>query len=58
MVCLSPGHLSAAMRLLLLGLLVALIIYAVSDGHVLFLPLLLLLPFGFFGRRRDHRRDW
>lgn len=58
MAMLSDGHASAAMRLLLLGLLVALIVYAVSDGHVLFLPLLLLLPFGFFGRRRDRRRDW
>lgn len=45
------------MRLLLLGLLVAVVIYAVSGGHVLFLPLLLLLPLGggLFGRRRRAR---
>jgi hypothetical protein len=40
--------------LLLAGLAVALIVYAATGGHVLFLPLLLVLPFGFFafGRRR------
>jgi hypothetical protein len=41
-------------RFLLIGLLLALVIYALSGGHVLFLPLLLLLPLGgLFGRRRD-----
>jgi hypothetical protein len=41
------------MRLILFGLIVAAVIYAVSGGHVLFLPLLLLLPLGggLFGRR-------
>ena len=35
------------------GLAVALIVYVVTGGHVIFLPLLLLLPLGlFFGRRR------
>jgi hypothetical protein len=34
------------MRLILFGLLIALVVYAVSGGHVLFLPLLLLLPLG------------
>ena len=42
------------MRFLLLGLAVAVIIYATTGGHVLFLPLLLILPFGwFFGGRGD-----
>jgi len=36
----------AAMRLILFGLLVALVVYALSGGHVLFLPLLFLLPLG------------
>jgi hypothetical protein len=34
------------MRLILFGLLVALVVYALSGGHVLFLPLLFLLPLG------------
>jgi hypothetical protein len=40
--------------LLLAGLAVALIVYAATGGHVLLLPLLLVLPLGFFavGRRR------
>jgi hypothetical protein len=38
---------------LLCGLAVAVLVYVVSGGHVFFLPLILLLPFGFFiGRRR------
>jgi hypothetical protein len=37
----------------LAGLAIAALVYAVSGGHVLFLPLFLLLPFGLFvGRRR------
>jgi hypothetical protein len=40
--------------LLLGGLAVALIVYVATGGHVVFLPLLLVLPLGFFavGRRR------
>jgi hypothetical protein len=40
--------------LVLAGLVVALIVYAATGGDVLFLPLLLVLPLGFFavGRRR------
>jgi hypothetical protein len=38
---------------LLAGLAIAVLVYVVSGGHVFFLPLLLLLPFGLFiGRRR------
>jgi hypothetical protein len=38
---------------LLTGLAIAMLVYVVSGGHVFFLPLLLLLPFGLFiGRRR------
>jgi hypothetical protein len=45
------------MRLLLFGLLLAVIIYLATNGHVLFLPLLLFLPLTFgFGRRRTTRR--
>ena len=35
------------------GLAVALLVFVISGGHVLFLPLLLLFPLGlFFGRGR------
>ena len=38
---------------LLVGFAVAVIVYVISGGHVFFLPLILLLPFGLFiGRRR------
>ena len=37
----------------LAGFAIAVLVYVVSGGHVFFLPLLLLLPFGLFiGRRR------
>jgi hypothetical protein len=43
--------------LLLAGLAVAVLVFAITGGHVLFLPFLFVLPlFGFsFGRRRDRR---
>jgi hypothetical protein len=43
-----------ALLLLLGGLAVALIVYIATGGHVLFLPLLLVLPLGLLavGRRR------
>jgi hypothetical protein len=38
---------------ILAGLAIALLVYIVSGGHIFFLPLILLLPFGLFiGRRR------
>jgi hypothetical protein len=38
---------------LVAGLAIAVLVYVVSGGHVFFLPLILLLPLGFFiGRRR------
>lgn len=40
------------MRILLIAVAVAVAIYLVTGGHVLFLPLLLFLPLGFAGRRR------
>jgi hypothetical protein len=47
--------------LLLLGLVVAAVLFAISGGHVIFLPLFFILPLGFFGlgrgratRRRRH----
>jgi hypothetical protein len=44
------------MRLFLWGLVIALAIYLLSAGHVLFLPLLFFIPLGgMFGRRR---RTW
>jgi hypothetical protein len=38
------------------ALLVAVVVYAVSGGHVLFLPLVLLLPLGFLAGGRARRR--
>jgi hypothetical protein len=41
--------------LLLAGLAIAALVYVVSGGHVIFLPLFFLLPLGlFFGRRRRY----
>jgi hypothetical protein len=41
------------MRLFLWGLAIAVAIYLLSAGHVLFLPLLFFIPLGgMFGRRR------
>jgi hypothetical protein len=42
--------------LLLLGLAIAALVFLVSGGHVVFLPLLLILPLGWaFGSRRGRR---
>jgi hypothetical protein len=46
------------MRLLVAGLLLAAVVYLATNGHVLFLPLLLLLPLGFIGGRRGRGRSW
>jgi hypothetical protein len=45
------------MRLMLLGLLIAVILFVVSGGHLLFLPLLFVLPLGggLLHRRRGYR---
>jgi hypothetical protein len=44
------------MRLVLFGLLIAALIFVVSGRHLLFLPLLFLVPMGgFFGHRRRRR---
>jgi hypothetical protein len=44
------------MRVALLGLLIAVVVLAVSGGHVLLLPLLFILPLGgFLGHRRSRR---
>ncbi len=46
-------------RALALGVAIALVVFLVTAGHVIFLPLL-FLPLGFFGfgHRRRHRRYW
>ena len=36
----------------LLGLAIALIVFLATGGHVLFLPLVLIIPLGLFGIRR------
>ena len=41
--------------LLLAGVAVAVLVYVVTGGHVVFLPLILLVPLGlFFGGRRRY----
>ena len=37
--------------LLLLGLAIALIVFLATGGHVIFLPLVLIIPLGLFGIR-------
>jgi hypothetical protein len=45
------------MRFALIGLLLAVVIFAASGGHMLFLPLFFVLPLGgLFGHRRRNRR--
>jgi hypothetical protein len=47
------------MRFALWGLVLAAVIFIVSGGHILFLPLFFLLPLGgLFGHRQRHRRWW
>jgi hypothetical protein len=47
------------MRFALWGLVLAAVIFIVSGGHVVFLPLFFLLPLGgLFGHRRRYRRWW
>jgi len=41
-----------ALWLLAAGIAVAVIVYVATGGHVLFLPLILILPFGLFVFRR------
>ena len=44
------------MRLLAIGLAIAVIIFALTAGHVIFLPLL-FVPFGLFSFGHRRRRD-
>ncbi len=50
------------MRLLALGLAIAIIVFVVSGGHIVFLPLLFvplgLFSFGHRRRRYDRRHGW
>jgi hypothetical protein len=46
------------MKLLLIALAIALIVYVATSGHVLFLPLLFFLPLTFMGGRRRRRDRW
>jgi hypothetical protein len=41
---------------MVIAVLVAAVIYVASGGHVLFLPLVLLLPLGVLVRGRERRR--
>ena len=43
-----------SLLILVAGLAVAFLVFVVSGGHVLFLPLLLLFPLGFMFRRRRY----
>jgi hypothetical protein len=47
------------MRFALWGLVIAVVVFLASGGHLVFLPLLFLLPLGgLFGHRRRYRRWW
>jgi len=43
---------------ILLGIAVALILFVVTGGHLILLPLFFVLPFGFFGFRRRRGGGW
>jgi hypothetical protein len=44
------------MRFVLIGLIIAVLVFVVSGGHALFLPLFFVLPLGgLFGHRRRRR---
>jgi hypothetical protein len=49
-----PDQMRFSVLILLAGLAVAFLVFVVSGGHVLFLPLLLLFPLGFMFRRRRY----
>lgn len=52
----SPGRL---MRFAIYGLLFATLVFLVSGGHFLFLPLFFVLPLGgMLGHRRRHGHFW
>jgi hypothetical protein len=54
----GDGH-SLGVRFALYGLILAALIFLATGGHVLFLPLFFLLPFGgLFGHRRRRRRGF
>ncbi len=46
------------MRFALWGLVLAAVIFIISGGHVLFLPLFFLLPLGGLLGHRRRRRRW
>jgi hypothetical protein len=47
------------MRFALWGLVLAAVVFIVTGGHLLFLPLFFVLPLGgLLGHRRRHRRWW
>jgi hypothetical protein len=47
------------MRILAIGLAIGILVFLISGGHIVFLPLL-FIPFGLFGfgHRRRRRRGW
>jgi hypothetical protein len=44
------------MRLLIIGIAIAAAVWLATAGHVVFLPILLVLPLGLLGRRTQRRR--
>ena len=46
---------SPSLLLLLAGLALAVILFAATGGHLIFLPIFLILPLGFFGLGRRRR---
>jgi hypothetical protein len=46
---------SPSLLLLLAGLALAVILFAATGGHLIFLPIFLILPLGFFGLGQRRR---
>jgi hypothetical protein len=47
------------MRFAMYGLIFAALVFVISGGHIIFLPLFFLLPLGgMFGHRRRHGHFW
>lgn len=48
---------AATMWLILIGLLIAAVVFLVTGGHLIFLPLFFVLPLGGLAWRRSGRRN-
>jgi hypothetical protein len=55
----TPVSGGSLMRFAMYGLIFAALLFVISGGHIIFLPLFFLLPLGgMFGHRRRHGHFW